>query len=59
MIQALEDVEGILKHTLFKGKYFPTWEGFFWENACGFEDSIKFKKLTNAKRSGLTQIPNR
>jgi len=27
MIQALGGVEGILEHTLFKGTYFPTWEG--------------------------------
>lgn len=25
----------------------------------GFEESMKFKKLTNAQRSGLSQIPNR
>ena len=31
MIQALGGVEGILEHTLFKGTYFPTWEGLFWE----------------------------
>jgi len=24
-------VEGILEHTMFKGTYFPTWEGLFWE----------------------------
>lgn len=24
-------MEGILEHTLFKGTYFPTWEGLFWE----------------------------
>jgi pre-mRNA-processing factor 8 len=59
MIQALGGVEGILEHTLFKGTYFPTWEGLFWEKASGFEDSMKFKKLTNAQRSGLNQIPNR
>ncbi|EGF81600.1 hypothetical protein BATDEDRAFT_16367 [Batrachochytrium dendrobatidis JAM81] len=68
MIQALGGVEGILEHTLFKGTYFPTWEGLFWEKACsdfmvlhnsGFEESMKFKKLTNAQRSGLNQIPNR
>ena len=46
MIQALGGVEGILEHTLFKGTYFPTWEGLFWENASGFEESMKFKKLT-------------
>lgn len=59
MIQALGGVETILEHTLFKGTYFPTWEGLFWEKASGFEESLKFKKLTNAQRSGLNQIPNR
>ena len=37
VIQALGGVEGILEHTLFKGTYFPTWEGLFWEkvrSAC-------------------------
>lgn len=29
--------QGILEHTLFKGTYFPTWEGLFWEKASGFE----------------------
>ena len=33
--QALGGVEGILEHTLFKGTYFPTWEGLFWEKASG------------------------
>jgi hypothetical protein len=47
------------QHTLFKGTYFPTWEGLFWEKASGFEESMKYKKLTNAQRSGLNQIPNR
>ncbi|RKP27577.1 PRP8 pre-mRNA processing factor 8 [Syncephalis pseudoplumigaleata] len=59
MLQALGGVEGILEHTLFKGTYYPTWEGLFWEKASGFEESMKFKKLTNAQRSGLNQIPNR
>lgn len=59
VIQALGGVEGILEHTLFKGTYFPTWEGLFWEKASGFEESMKYKKLTNAQRTGLTQIPNR
>ncbi|CAI8609898.1 unnamed protein product [Vicia faba] len=56
---SLGGVEGILEHTLFKGTYFPTWEGLFWEKASGFEESMKYKKLTNAQRSGLNQIPNR
>ncbi|CAG8638419.1 9814_t:CDS:10 [Rhizophagus irregularis] len=68
VIQALGGVEGILEHTLFKGTYFTTWEGkyymgllfrLFWEKASGFEESMKYKKLTNAQRSGLNQIPNR
>ncbi|KAF2755488.1 pre-mRNA-processing-splicing factor 8 [Pseudovirgaria hyperparasitica] len=59
VIQALGGVENILEHTLFKGTAFPTWEGLFWEKASGFEESMKFKKLTNAQRSGLNQIPNR
>jgi pre-mRNA-processing factor 8 len=41
MIQALGGVEGILEHTLFKGTYFATWEGLFWEKASGFEESMK------------------
>ncbi|CAH0018104.1 unnamed protein product [Clonostachys rhizophaga] len=45
VIQALGGVETILEHTLFK--------------ATGFPSSMKFKKLTNAQRSGLNQIPNR
>ena len=59
VIQALGGVETILEHTLFKATAFPTWEGLFWEKASGFEESMKFKKLTNAQRSGLNQIPNR
>merc|ERR1712091_540733 len=47
MIQALGGVEGILEHTLFKGTYFPTWEGLFWEKASGFEESMKYKKRAN------------
>lgn len=59
VIQALGGVETILEHTLFKATGFPSWEGLFWERASGFEEAMKFKKLTNAQRSGLNQIPNR
>ncbi|OCF43147.1 pre-mRNA-processing-splicing factor 8 [Kwoniella heveanensis CBS 569] len=59
VIAALGGVEGILEHSLFKGTAFPTWEGLFWEKASGFEESMKYKKLTNAQRSGLSQVPNR
>ena len=59
IIESLGGVEAILEHTLFKGTYFPSWEGLFWEKASGFEESMKYKKLTHAQRSGLNQIPNR
>jgi U6-snRNA interacting domain of PrP8 len=36
-----------------------TLSGLFWEKASGFEESMRYKKLTNAQRSGLNQIPNR
>nr|CAG8489846.1 2781_t:CDS:10 [Entrophospora candida] len=45
MIQALGGVEGILEHTLFKGTYFSTWEGLFWEKAC----FARGTKLLNSK----------
>lgn len=34
-------------------------ENSYREKASGFEESMKYKKLTNAQRSGLNQIPNR
>ncbi|KAJ1680004.1 Pre-mRNA-processing-splicing factor 8, partial [Spiromyces aspiralis] len=34
MIQALGGIETILEHTLFKGTFYPTWEGIFWEKSC-------------------------
>ena len=55
-----------MEHTSFKGTispdkptYFPTWEGLFWEKASSFEESMRYKKLTNVQCSGLNQIPNR
>ena len=32
---------------------------FILGKASGFEESMKYKKLTNAQRAGLNQIPNR
>ena len=58
VIQHLGGVETILEHTLFKATGFPTWEGLFWEKSSGFEEQMRYKKLTNAQR-GLSQIPNR
>jgi pre-mRNA-processing factor 8 len=49
----------VSNNIFLQGTYFPTWEGLFWEKASGFEESMKYKKLTNAQRSGLNQIPNR
>ncbi len=51
-------MEGILKHTPFKGTCFPMWEGLFWEKVSSFEESMQYKKLTNPQHSGLNQIPN-
>ncbi|KAL6928706.1 hypothetical protein ACO0SA_002035 [Hanseniaspora valbyensis] len=59
VIQALGGVETILEHSLFRGTGFSSWEGLFWEKNAGFEDSLQMKKLTNAQRTGLSQIPNR
>ena len=59
MIKNLGGITNILEHTLFKGTYFPTWEGLFWEKSSGFEETLENKKLTHAQRSGLNQIPNR
>lgn len=50
-------VSNYLKRNRIKGLHaFVT---FYREKASGFEESMKYKKLTNAQRSGLNQIPNR
>ena len=54
----LSVVETILEHTFFEATMFP-WEGLIWETVSGFEESMKFKKLTNPQRPGLNQIPYR
>jgi len=59
IIKNLGGLTNILEHSLFKGTYFPTWEGLFWEKSSGFEENLENKKITNAQRSGLNQIPNR
>ncbi len=50
VIQALGGVEGILEHTLFKGTYFPTWEGLFWEKVitCPANGSVLAPQVTEA-----------
>ena len=59
ILKKLGGLTNILEHSLFKGTYFPTWEGLFWEKSSGFEEMLENKKLTRAQRSGLNQIPNR
>lgn len=59
VIQALGGVECILEHTLFRATAFKDWAGLFWSQASGFEESMKYKKITNAQRTGLNQIPAR
>ena len=54
MIQAL-GVEGILEHTLFKGTYFPTWEGLFWYVVCLFTVMAYF----HCRSWMRTRIPDR
>ena len=49
IIAALGGVEGILEHTHTFSR-----EGLFWEKASGFEESMRYKTLTNAQRSSLT-----
>lgn len=57
-VDTLEELGGIgniSKHTLFGATYFRTFNKVFWE------DTIveKYKRLTNAQRMGMNQIPNR
>ncbi|KAL0204935.1 hypothetical protein P9112_000242 [Eukaryota sp. TZLM1-RC] len=59
LIQALGGIETILEHSLFKATGFTSYENLFWERTSGFEEAMKFKRLTNAQRTGLNQIPNR
>ncbi|KAJ2612860.1 hypothetical protein H4S08_002516 [Coemansia sp. RSA 1365] len=60
MIQALGGVECILEHSLFRGTYYPTWEGLFWQQqSTSLAGAMGQRQLTNAQRSGLNQIPNR
>lgn len=51
-----------LGRTLGLSCFFPVFDASSLSShaqASGFEESMKYKKLTNAQRSGLNQIPNR
>ena len=54
VIQALGGVEGILEHTLFKGTYFPTWEGLFWEKASGASPRLEGFRFGPCVRARLS-----
>jgi len=51
VIQALGGVEGILEHTMFKGTYFPTWEGLFWEK-------VRAHSHTHTEHGATTRRPS-
>lgn len=59
VVEALGGIGSILEHSLFKATGFEDWEGLFWQKQSGFEQQMQLQKLTNAQRSGLSQIPNR
>lgn len=59
VVDALGGISAILEQSLFKATGFEDWEGLFWQKQSGFEQQMQLQKLTNAQRSGLSQIPNR
>lgn len=59
VVQALGGIEGVLAHSLFRATGHAGWEGLFWERPAGHEDALAARRLTNAQRAGLSQIPNR
>lgn len=52
-------IENVLEHTLFKGTFFHSWEGLFWEKTTALAENFQSKRLTKAQKGGLSQIPNR
>ncbi|KAG9389487.1 PROCN (NUC071) domain [Carpediemonas membranifera] len=59
VVQALGGIECILEHTVFRATGFTDWTRLFWSKSSANEERLKYKKLTNAQRQGLSQIPNR
>ena len=57
MIQASGRCGGHPGAHFFKGTYFPTWEGLFWEKASGFEESMKFKSSPMPSAPVSTKSP--
>lgn len=54
-LKSLGGVEGIASHTLFGATYFRSFSKVFWED-MSVEGN---RRLTNAQRMGLSQVPNR
>ncbi|KAJ1663232.1 Pre-mRNA-processing-splicing factor 8 [Coemansia sp. RSA 1813] len=50
MIQALGGVECILEHSLFRGTYYPTWEGLFWQQQCFACDTLVLMSDGSSRR---------
>lgn len=59
VVQAFGGPEGIFKHTIFAATGYRRWDGLFWDSTTGYEEALKFRKMTNAQRMGLAQVPNR
>ena len=57
-VQKREAPEAYIGFLVDGNKRFLRSDGLVVHNS-GFEESMKFKKLTHAQRSGLNQIPNR
>ncbi|ADM11361.1 U5 snRNP pre-mRNA splicing factor Prp8 [Encephalitozoon intestinalis ATCC 50506] len=55
VLKVLGGLEGIADHTLFGATYFRSFSKVFWE------DSVAggYRRLTNAQKMGLSQVPNR
>lgn len=59
VIQALGGVEGILSHSIFRATGYKRWEGLMWDTTTDFDEALKHRRMTNAQRQGLSQVPNR
>ncbi|GMM51015.1 U4/U6-U5 snRNP complex subunit [Starmerella bacillaris] len=59
VIKALGGINIILSHTLFSATGFESYEALFWQKQSALEQQLNQQKLTNAQRTGISQIPNR
>lgn len=56
VIAALGGVESILEHTLFKGTYFPTWEGMFSPNFLSNLANLLCQAFSGRKPQALRNL---